>query len=112
MSGYGYISGLQTKGYAACPVCGDNLQAEYSEHLRKCVYMGHAKFLPEDHDWRSDPELHTGEDQRNTTPIPARKEYQYWRERWDEVTTSERPLAMSGLTRWSTLYDLPYWKVG
>lgn len=110
-AGYGYISGLQTEGYAACPVCRDSLQAEYISHHKKVVYMGNVKYLPHDHDWREDPELNRGESMRNTTPIPARKEYNYWRRRWGRVNSGRTEIAGSGMTRWSILFDLPYWKV-
>ncbi|CAM6094113.1 unnamed protein product [Calypogeia fissa] len=45
---YGFVSGLQTQGYKACSTCGPSLEdmAKYSRHLRKIVYLGHTKFLP------------------------------------------------------------------
>ena len=50
--GYGDVSKYSVQGYHACPLCGPELQARYSPHLKKMVYEGHSKFLPMDHQLR------------------------------------------------------------
>ena len=47
--GYTECSGLSTSGYNACPPCGPRLDARYSAGLRKTVYQGHVRYLPENH---------------------------------------------------------------
>ena len=56
-AGLGFISGMQTAGYHACFICGPNLRdvATYSDAFHKCVYQGHTKYLPLDHESRRDP---------------------------------------------------------
>ncbi|MCO5585574.1 hypothetical protein L7F22_039509 [Adiantum nelumboides] len=44
--------GCSTKGYKACPICGDWLKSAYSKHLNKNIYLQHRRFLPEDHSLR------------------------------------------------------------
>ena len=50
--GYGFCSGLGTKGYKACPICGDWLRSTYSKTLNKNVYLRHRRFLHKDHPLR------------------------------------------------------------
>ena len=110
-SGYGYISGLQTKGYAACPVCGDSLESTWSVDHHKCIYMGNAKYLPLDHPLREDAELNSGMEAQNFVPIPQRKDSKYWEKKWADMQAGVIPEERFGVTRWSILYQLPYWKV-
>ena len=50
---YGNMVGFMTKWYYACPICGRNTDSEYLNCSRKCVYMGHRKYLPVNHKYRS-----------------------------------------------------------
>ena len=34
------------KGFYACPICRRNTESKYLKCSRKCVYMGHRKYLP------------------------------------------------------------------
>ncbi|MCO5607792.1 hypothetical protein L7F22_061993 [Adiantum nelumboides] len=47
--GYGFCSGICTKGYKACPLCGDWLRSTHSKNLNKNIYLRHRRFLPEEH---------------------------------------------------------------
>ena len=47
--GYGDVRKSSVQGYHACPICGLELQAHYSPHLKKMVYEGHTRFLPIKH---------------------------------------------------------------
>ncbi|CAM6092138.1 unnamed protein product [Calypogeia fissa] len=55
--GFGFLSGLQTKGYMACPTCGPDLKSvsRYSKELHKIVYLQHTQYLESDHLWQRDP---------------------------------------------------------
>lgn len=83
------MSGLQTQGYRACPTYGPDLEGvarPKSTTLRKIVYLGHTKYLPLDHPWRSDPFLYdTDEGQPDMQPQPTRKDLTYWKEVWERV---------------------------
>ena len=50
--GYGECSGLATSGYHACPHCGPAINARYSQSLKKMIYQGHKRFLPDNHPLR------------------------------------------------------------
>ena len=47
--GHGGVSKLSSQGYHACPICGLELQDQYSTHPKKMVYEGHTRFPPIDH---------------------------------------------------------------
>ncbi len=38
---YALVVGCVTKGYKGCPICGPNIVARYSKHMRKMVYTCH-----------------------------------------------------------------------
>ncbi|XP_035842109.1 uncharacterized protein LOC118488833 [Helianthus annuus] len=50
---YGNLSGYSTKGRLACPICEDDTSSIWLSNCRKTVYMGHRRFLPENHDYRN-----------------------------------------------------------
>ena len=50
---YGNMVGCMTKGFCACPICGRNTNSMYLKCSRKCVYMGHRRYLPTNHKYRS-----------------------------------------------------------
>ena len=50
---YGNMDGCTTKGYNACRICGKNTKSQYLSYRKKCVYMGHRRFLPQNHKFRS-----------------------------------------------------------
>ena len=62
---YGTISGWSTKGYKACPVCNEDTS---SQPLRsKICYMGHRRYLPIRHAWRSNTQ-YDGKSERRSAP--------------------------------------------
>ena len=94
--GYGECSGLSVSGYNACPLCGPRLDARYSNALRKTVYQGHCRYLPDNHVLR---DCNIGQQARN--PLKASD----WKMAWQESGNSPLP----GMKRLSILHDLPYW---
>ena len=69
------LSGQSNKGYRACTHCLEDTDSIWLTHHRKCVYMGHCRFLPIRHqvqrkgkhfkghaDHRTKPKHHTGSD--------------------------------------------------
>ena len=43
------LSGQSNKGYRACTHCLEDTDSIWLTHCRKCVYMGHRRFLPVRH---------------------------------------------------------------
>lgn len=51
---YGDVSGWSTKGALACPFCNYNTHSEWLKNGGKYCFMGHRRFLDEDHSYRQD----------------------------------------------------------
>lgn len=49
---YAMLSGYSTKGYKACPVCAEDTESTRLENCKKECYMGHRRWLPDDHEYR------------------------------------------------------------
>ena len=43
----GNMVGCTTKGYNACPICGNNIESQYLSCSKKGIYMGHRIFVPQ-----------------------------------------------------------------
>lgn len=111
--------GLGTKGYHACPLCGDMLHSKRSKHLNKNIYLGYRRWLPLDHEMRE--KLMRAFDGRiETRSCPNRMTPLDWYEKWiqkdstnvasheDDEGSYARTLHLKGeLPIW---YSLPYWK--
>ena len=95
VTGFGFLSGLQTKGYWACPSCGPELAdvAKHSKADHKMVYLGHTKYLHENHAWRKDADyyLNVWDGGDEIWPKPQRKTPAYWKEVWDKVCDPSDP---------------------
>ena len=50
---YENLSRCSVKSHYACPVYGQNKHSIWLTHSRKCVYLGHCRFLPSNHPFRS-----------------------------------------------------------
>ena len=46
---YGNMVSCMTKGFYASPICERNTCSKYLKCSRKCVYMGHRKYIPLNH---------------------------------------------------------------
>lgn len=115
-SGFGHLSGLQTRGYMACPTCGPDLVgvSRRSHICNKIIYMGHTRYLPLDHAWRRDAQyyLDPWEGGDDTRPIPIPKTPAYWGDVWERVADPDDPLqyAGCGIVHQSVLSILEYWE--
>ena len=67
---YGNLSGYSVKGYKACPICEENTFSHYLKHSRKVCYMGHRKFLPRIHYFRTWKNAFDGEHEFGLPPEP------------------------------------------
>ena len=92
--GYGECSGLATSGYYACPLCGPAINARYSQSLKKMVYQGHKRFLPDNHPLRE------GFLGRSPKPWSVSSQHNAW----------ESNAGSFGMNILSLFHALPYWK--
>lgn len=67
---YANLSGWSTKGMKACPHCGDNTECFRLYHGKKFCYMGHRRFLPINHRFRSQKRPFNGKDEHRSRPKP------------------------------------------
>ena len=117
---YGLISGLTTKGFKGCPVCGPHTISRRSKILRKNVYCNcHRRYLQEDHYFRGAAAAFDGEASHETSPEPLtgnqtiRRGYQSeaYIDGGGTEKDDEFPAKEHGVKRVSALYQLPYWRV-
>ncbi|XP_024200497.1 uncharacterized protein LOC112203814 [Rosa chinensis] len=67
---YGNLSGCTTKGYKACPICGDKTSAVHLAHSRKMSYGSHRKYLPRHHPYRRQKKAFNNEQEFEVAPAP------------------------------------------
>ena len=67
---YGYLSGSVVQGYNACPICSEKTYSIRLQHCGKCVYMGHRRYLPQNHPFRSQKKAFNGEQEFQASPEP------------------------------------------
>ena len=112
------LSGQQTKGYNACPICIDEVSS--SRHRSKICYMGHRRWLHELHPWRMDRDAFDGTDEYMPKPTGKFGEeiHEIIQIAWfglrssdKEVTNHNPPLPneFKCWTHMSIFFDLPYW---
>ena len=117
---YGLISGLTTRGFKACPVCGPHTISRYSKVLRKNVYCNfHRRYLREDHYFRGAVAAFDNEANDDTEGDPLTGNQTIRRGHQSEAYIDggglEKddgfPAKEHGVKRVSALYQLPYWRV-
>ncbi|GJS07062.1 retrovirus-related pol polyprotein from transposon TNT 1-94 [Tanacetum coccineum] len=67
---YGNLSGYGTKVEKACPLCEKDTHSQWLTNCRKTVYMGHRRFLEEDHPYRKKKSLFDGTIERRVMAEP------------------------------------------
>ena len=114
---YGLLSGLTTKGFKACPVCGPHTISRRSKMLRKNVYCScHRRYLPVDHYFRDAHAAFDGVACHETEEAPLTGNQTIWCGRQLEAyldgggteKDAEFPGKEHGVKRVSALYQLPY----
>jgi hypothetical protein len=117
---YGLISGLTTKGFKGCPVCGPHTVSRRSKILRKNVYCNcHRRFLQRDHYFRGAAAAFDGAACHETAaePLIGNQTIRYGRqsEAYLDGGGTEKdddfPAKEHGIKRVYALYQLPYWRV-
>jgi len=67
---YANLSGWTNKGYYACPSCAQSTHSLYLPCGRKICYMGHRRWLPDDHPFRLEADLFDGTIETRQAPSP------------------------------------------
>ena len=116
---YGLMAGQQVKGFVGCPICGPDTFSEYSNVLKKMLYMGGRRLLCGEHRFRRSRQAFNGLPEFN--PPPGRPSGQDILDRGEsraaflesggEDEDDEDPVKVHGVKRASILFQLPYWKV-
>ncbi|CAN6712576.1 unnamed protein product [Malus baccata var. baccata] len=75
---YGMLSGWSTHGYKACPHCMHDKESIYLPASRKICYMGHRRFLEDNHRIR-----------RQTTAFNGRREHRSAPRQWTSLQCLE-----------------------
>jgi hypothetical protein len=116
----GLISGLTTKGFKGCPVCGPHTKSRRSKVLRKIVYCNcHRRYLRQDHYFRGAVDAFDNEsnDELEEQPLTGNDTIRRGRqsEAYIDGGGTEKddgfPAKEHGVKRVSALYQLPYWRV-
>ena len=117
---YGLLSGLTTKGFKGCPVCGPHTISRRSKILRKNVYCNcHRRYLPEDHYFRGAHAAFDGVACHEMEVEPLTGNQTIRRGRQSEAyidgggteKDADFPAKEHGVKSVSALYQLPYWRV-
>ena len=111
----GNLSGCRTKGYKACPVCGEKTCSIRLKHCKKIVYMGHRRFLRVGHAYRRKKRAFNGKLEKREAPVPLTG-----RQVWAKVRNIENQFGKGVVVAkdnpddlWkkrSIFWDLPYWQ--
>jgi len=108
---YGNLSGCRTKGFKACPICGDDTCSLRLKNCKKNVYMGHRRFLRLNHSYRKKKKAFDGTVELRRAPMPLTGK---------EVSAKVKDIKVQfgkkikdnteGIWRKRSIFwDLPYW---
>ncbi|KAL6532724.1 hypothetical protein OROGR_013684 [Orobanche gracilis] len=110
---YGNLSGYSVKGYDAYPWCGEEIDQLYLKHCKKCVYMGHRRWLDSKHRYRNMPSVFNGEvEERGAPPrktgVDVFKEVENLNVQLGKKFAKDVPT--KGWKKRSIFFELSYWK--
>ncbi|KAK9214285.1 hypothetical protein WN944_006278 [Citrus x changshan-huyou] len=71
---YGNLAGCTVKGYYACPYCGEDMPKCRLKHSKKNAYIGHRRWLPHDHPFRTQKQPFNNKHEREPPPNPLNSE--------------------------------------
>jgi hypothetical protein len=115
------LSGQSNMGYMACTHCYDETDSIYLKHCKKCVYMGHRRFLPTDHPLRTEGKHFKGEPETRRKPLFRNGKRVFSMIKDVKVVFGKGPGSQpvpkddqGHVPMWkkkSILWNLPYWQV-
>ncbi|KAA0041519.1 transposase [Cucumis melo var. makuwa] len=116
-SAYGNLCGCSVKGYKACPICGEETSSIRLPHGKKNAYMGHRKYLPNNHPYRRQKKAFDDNQEHGTPPLPLSGETIYNRLKDKTFPCGKRSsrrlnedISNDYWKRVSAFYELAYWK--
>jgi hypothetical protein len=104
LPGLGMLASHMAHGEFACPPCGENAWSKHLKHGLKSCFMGHRRFLPLDHPFRSDSNSFDGTVELEAEPITY-----YDRQILDEIIALGNFNESKTYKAVSSLFILPYW---
>ncbi|XP_043721065.1 uncharacterized protein LOC122668585 [Telopea speciosissima] len=128
---YAVLSGWSTKGALACPCCNCETSSRWLKYGRKHCYLGHRRFLPQDHRFRRDKRNFDGHEEYGLQPKPLSGnnileqlqgvQFPPFEKENDEIENNKKngkkrrrrlkqPKLPHNWKKKSILFDLPYWK--
>ncbi|XP_060969762.1 uncharacterized protein LOC133036989 [Cannabis sativa] len=110
---YANLSGWSTKGKYACPSCHQDTYSLWLKHSKKHCYMGHRRWLENNHSFRNDEKSFDGTKEKRLAPIPLSgsmildKLEGYQIKFGKTVVNPQLPYSWK---KRSIFFELPYWK--
>jgi hypothetical protein len=68
LSAYADLSGSPNNGVKACPCCMHSTKSKYLKNGKKFCYMGHKRYLPNEHLWRLNRRIFDGTEELECAP--------------------------------------------
>ncbi|KAL3846276.1 hypothetical protein ACJIZ3_003679 [Penstemon smallii] len=113
LPGHANISSWSTKGYLACPVCHEFTCSCRLENSHKNVYMGHRRFLEENHPYRFDEsfngEVELGVPPPKLTGSMILSDLEGFEIRFGKLV-KDNPMLPHNWKKRSIFFELPYWE--
>ncbi|XP_024190402.1 uncharacterized protein LOC112194385 [Rosa chinensis] len=124
---YAMLSGYSTKGSKACPTCGEETDSFRLHHGKKEIYMGHRKWLPDNHIFRTWYNNFNGSTEHRKPPKPmtgldclralSALEFQFGKGKETSSSRKRKRVQNNDNTKYtgpwrkqSIFFQLPYWK--
>ncbi|XP_024178730.1 uncharacterized protein LOC112184726 [Rosa chinensis] len=124
---YAMLSGYSTKESKACPTCGEETDSFRLHHGKKEIYMGHRKWLPDNHIFRTWYNNFNGSTEHRKPPKPmtgldclralSALEFQFGKGKETSSSRKRKRVQNNDNTKYtgpwrkqSIFFQLPYWK--
>ena len=113
---YGNLSGYSVKSSIGCPVCMKETSSIRLKNGKKTVYLGHRRFLPQNHRYRKQKKAFDGNTEERTPPRVLTGEDVYEMVKDLKVVLGKRkrsnntPVVDGPWKKRSIFYELPYWR--
>lgn len=118
------LSGWSTKGKFACPCCASSTSSIWLNNSKKQCYMGHRRWLPEDHIFRKQAEFFDATEELRVAPIRAngsdvlnqldRIQHTYGKQskmkKRKKRSNEGNDDSLIGWKKRSIFFELPYWQ--
>jgi len=116
---YAMLSGWTTKGKFACPYCHKDTDYLWLKFGSKHCYLGHRRFLPQNHRWRRNKNNFNNKSEMREAPVPLTgaqviQQYESFEQpKFGTATKKRKQREEDWWHNWwkkSIFFELPYWK--